>query len=259
MTAVLGHLAIAVPEGGGLGNLPFVAIMIGLTSVAVVVNILHPIAWSDDEMRFAVVAPAGLGGLVALGAIALGRATTPLVQSVPARRPTSLAALAGGLAVTPLHVAVGLVLLSLAVYVAFVLAGRAGFGPLAAAPDPSDPAALLPAAGAPAARGLAAAGRPTRRCRSPGWPCACSRSRSAIYVVSVHPVGVHRGSPDHRELATRPRRPDARRADPRDVRLPQQPDPAARGVVAVVGLAVRPQARVVLPGGLRRIHDRGDL
>ena len=33
----------------------------------------------------------------------------------------------------------------------------------------------------------------------------------------------------------------------------------ARGVVAVVGLAVRPQAGLVLPGGPRRRHDRGDL
>ena len=72
MTAVLGHLALAVPANSGLGNLPFVAIMVGLTSIAVVVNILHPIAWSDDEMRFAVAAPAALGGIVALAAIAPG-------------------------------------------------------------------------------------------------------------------------------------------------------------------------------------------
>ena len=64
MTGVLGNLALGVPEGGGLGNIPFVAIMIGLTALAVVINVLHPIAWSDDEMRFAVAAPAALGVIV---------------------------------------------------------------------------------------------------------------------------------------------------------------------------------------------------
>jgi Gpi18-like mannosyltransferase len=130
MTAVLGHLALAVPENTGLGNLPFVAIMVGLTAIAVVANILHPIAWSDDEMRFAVGAPAVLGLAVGLGAIALGVAETAFVV--------------GPVSVTPLHVAAGLAVLGAVVYVAFVVAGRSGFGPLAAPPDPSDPAALLP-------------------------------------------------------------------------------------------------------------------
>ena len=40
--------------------------------------------------------------------------------------------------------AVALVVLSLVVYGAFALAGRAGFGPFAPPPDPTDPAALLP-------------------------------------------------------------------------------------------------------------------
>ena len=64
MTGVLGYMALAVPAGGGLGNLPFVVIMIALTAAAVVINVHHPIAWSDDEMRFAVGAPAALGLLV---------------------------------------------------------------------------------------------------------------------------------------------------------------------------------------------------
>jgi hypothetical protein len=141
MTALLGHLALAVPEGGGLGNLPFVAIMVALTGIAVVVNILHPIAWSDDEMRFAVGAPAAAGGLLALTAIGLGKAGSQLAALGTPPVESESAPL---LVVTPLHIAAALVLFSLVVYAAFVLAGRAGFGPLAPPPDPTDPAALLP-------------------------------------------------------------------------------------------------------------------
>jgi hypothetical protein len=136
ITGVLGNLALAVPEdSGGLGNLPFVAIMIALASIAVVVNVLHPIAWSDDEVRFAIGAPTALGALVALGAIAVGRAGDEFVL--------------GPVAVTPLHLAAALVLLSIVVYGAFFAAGRLGFGPFARPPDPTDPAALLPPAAQP--------------------------------------------------------------------------------------------------------------
>ena len=120
MTAILGHLALAVPVNTGLGNLPFVAIMVALTSIAVVVNVLHPIAWSDDETRLAVGGPAALGGVIAQIA---SRMTV---------------------AVTPMHVAAALVVLSLVSYGLFALAGRAGFGPFAPPPDPTDAAALLP-------------------------------------------------------------------------------------------------------------------
>ena len=108
LTGVLGHLALVVPAGGGLGNLPFVVIMIGLTSIAAVVNVLHPIAWSDDETRFAVGAPAALGVIVALGAIGLGQAGTQFVQVGVGEQAGRMV-----VAVTPLHVAVGLVLVSL--------------------------------------------------------------------------------------------------------------------------------------------------
>jgi hypothetical protein len=125
-----GHLALVVPEGGGLGNIPFVAIMIGLTALAVVINVLHPIAWSDDEMRFAVAAPAAIGVLVGLAAVAVHAADTELAI--------------GPFVVTPLHVAGALILLSILIYGAFVAGGRMGIGPLAGPPDASDPAALLP-------------------------------------------------------------------------------------------------------------------
>jgi hypothetical protein len=135
LTGVLGHLALVVPQGGGLGNLPFVVIMIALTAVAVVINVLHPIAWSDDEMRFAVAAPAALGVLVALVAVATGRLESSIVV--------------GGFAITPIYAAGAGVLLSLAVYAAFIVAGRAGFGPMAVPPAATDPAALLPPAAPP--------------------------------------------------------------------------------------------------------------
>jgi len=131
MTAILGHIAIAVPEGGGLGNLPFVAIMVGLTAVAAAVCVLHPIAWSDDEIRFAVGAPAALGVVVGLGAVALGKAGSSVVV--------------GSLAVTPLYLAAGLILLSIVVYGGFFAAGRLGLGPLARPPAANEPAAFLPA------------------------------------------------------------------------------------------------------------------
>jgi hypothetical protein len=130
MTAVLGYLAINVPAGGGLGNLPFVSIMVALTVAAVVANVLHPVAWSLDEIRFAVGAPVALGGLVALGAIATGRAQTALTL--------------GSLKATPLEIALALGAVGLVAWVLFVLAARIGFGPLARPPAPDEPAALLP-------------------------------------------------------------------------------------------------------------------
>ena len=80
ITGVLGWMALAVPaDSGGAGNLPFILIMIGLTLATVVVTVYHPVAWSDDEMRFAVAAPAAVGILLALTAMALGRAEENIV------------------------------------------------------------------------------------------------------------------------------------------------------------------------------------
>ena len=66
ITGVLGYMAISVPAatpGGdpGFGNLTFLFIMVALTLLAVVVAVLHPIAWTDEEMRFAVDRPGGAG------------------------------------------------------------------------------------------------------------------------------------------------------------------------------------------------------
>ena len=46
--------------------MPFLVIMLGLTLVAVVVAVLHPVAWTDEEMWFAIGAPAAVGARVVL-------------------------------------------------------------------------------------------------------------------------------------------------------------------------------------------------
>jgi len=134
ITGVLGYIAISVPEGAGFGNLTFLLIMVGLTLVTVVVAILHPIAWTDDEMRFAAIVPGAVGALVFFGALGLGR--------------LDMAMAAGSLAFTPLLLAIALAVASPTVVAVFWLTGRWGFGPLAAPPllDEADRRLDLPAA-----------------------------------------------------------------------------------------------------------------
>ena len=139
ITGILGYMAISVPPataGGdpGFGNLTFLFIMVGLTLLAVVIAVLHPIAWTDEELRFAVVAPTAVGALVYFGALATGRLGTSLAI--------------GPMAVTPLLMAIGLAVGSLLVYGLFRLGGRLGFGPLAIPPGPDDPIRLLEPPGA---------------------------------------------------------------------------------------------------------------
>ena len=126
-TAVLGYMAVSVPTGDtASGNLAFLAIMIGLTLVAAAVTVLHPIAWSAEEVRVAVAGPAAAGAAIALAAIPLGLGTTALALALGC---FGVAVLAAG---------------------AFWLAGRLGFGPLAPPPAPDDPASLVePPAPAP--------------------------------------------------------------------------------------------------------------
>jgi C-terminal four TMM region of protein-O-mannosyltransferase/Dolichyl-phosphate-mannose-protein mannosyltransferase len=133
LTGVLGWMGLAVPPGSGAeGNLTFVLMMIGLTLAAVVVTVYHPIAWSDEEVRLAVGGPALLGILIVLAAIALGQAGSTLT--------------AGPFQVTPLAVGFALVLAGLAIYAAFGIAGRLGFGPLAPGTDPAGARGEIPLA-----------------------------------------------------------------------------------------------------------------
>ncbi len=165
MTGVLGYMAMSVPEGQGFGNLTFLVVMIALTLIAVVVAVVHPIAWTDDEMRFAVIAPVALGALVFFGALAIGRLDAQVVV--------------GGFAMTPLRAALLLALGSLAVYVVFTLAGRFGFGPLAAPPGPDDPAYGLEPPAPPADGWL-----------RPGWLLGLPVAWMAI-CLAVLPIAVY--------------------------------------------------------------------
>ncbi len=184
VTSVLGYMAISVPaaadagtgtgiiglvegllRGEALGNLTFLLIMIGLTLIAVVVSVLHPIAWTDEEQWLAVSAPAAMGAAVFFGALALGQAGTELTV--------------GPLLLTPVHVAVALAAGSLLVFVAFSLGGRLGFGPMAVPPAPDDAQALLEPPAAPASGWL-----------RPGWAVGLPIVWAAVCLVAI-PLAVY--------------------------------------------------------------------
>ena len=129
LTTALGYVAISVAEGQTGGNYVFLAIMVGLVVIAVVANVLHPIRWTWDELRFAVGVPLLAGVAAILYGFARGRATQEIVL--------------GPIAVTPIELGLLGFLFAAGLYVAFQLAGRFGFGPLAFPPEPDDPAAIL--------------------------------------------------------------------------------------------------------------------
>ena len=116
------------PEGQAFGNLPFLAIMVGLTLLAVVVAVFHPIAWTDEEMWLAARwrRPRS-GAALFFGALALGRLDHLVVI--------------GPVAVTPLLAASLLASARLVVYAAFRVGGALGYGPLAATAARDDPCA----------------------------------------------------------------------------------------------------------------------
>ncbi|HEX7471974.1 MAG TPA: phospholipid carrier-dependent glycosyltransferase [Candidatus Limnocylindrales bacterium] len=137
-TVYLGYqgLIVAVATPGEVilsgPNYLFMLLMIGLTLLATIVTILHPIAWSVDEVRFAIGAPAALGIVIGLVAIPLASQTSTLKVGPVTGSPTSIA----------MDVAIGLLLLAAAVAASFALAGRFGFGPMAPPLAPGDPARL---------------------------------------------------------------------------------------------------------------------
>ena len=172
LTAILGYLAINVPAGTGFGNLPFVGLMVGLTVIAVVANVSHPVAWSLDEIRFAIGAPVALGGLIALVAIATGKAFAQVAI--------------GSARVTPIELAFGVAAIGAVAWALMAVAAQLGFGPLAPPPQPDEPAAILP----PPARPPAAAWlRPGAQLGLPVvWMVACLFLLPVvIYVVSYIP------------------------------------------------------------------------
>ncbi len=165
ITGVLGYMAMAVPDGQGFGNVPFLVIMIGLTLLAVIVAIFHPIAWTDEEMWLALIAPTAIGAVLFFGALTLGR----LEQSV----------VLGPLSVTPLLAAIAAALGSVAVYLAFRIGGLLGYGPLKVPARPDDPRRYLDPPG-PA---------PTGWLR-PGWLLGLPLVWTAVCLVAI-PLGVY--------------------------------------------------------------------
>ncbi|MGH2475158.1 MAG: phospholipid carrier-dependent glycosyltransferase, partial [Candidatus Limnocylindrales bacterium] len=133
ITSVLGYLAIT-PAGEGVGNVPFMTILIALTLVAVVTAVFHPIAWTDEEMWLALLTPVLAAALLFFGALGLGRLETSVTL--------------GPLSVTPLLAAIALAFGSVAVYAAFRLGAALGYGPLAGRGDERG-RAVEPAAPAP--------------------------------------------------------------------------------------------------------------
>ncbi|MFL5670157.1 MAG: phospholipid carrier-dependent glycosyltransferase, partial [Chloroflexota bacterium] len=170
LTGVLGYMAISVPVTAGqadpgFGNLTFLLIMIALTLLAVVVAVVHPISWTDEELRFAVGAPVVLGTLVFFLALAGGKLNAAVTL--------------GPLSVTPLLVAIALGIGSLVVAGLFVLGGRFGFGPLAPPPGPDDPIRLLEPPGTPPDGWL-----------RPGWLLGIPVVFMALCLIAL-PIGVY--------------------------------------------------------------------
>ncbi|HXG25896.1 MAG TPA: phospholipid carrier-dependent glycosyltransferase [Candidatus Binatia bacterium] len=129
LTTALGYIAISVPEGETGGNYLFLGIMVALVIAAVIINVVHPVAWTWEETRAAVGAPAAAGSAVLLYGLARGDAAGTIKL--------------GGLAFTPIEIGLLGLVAAAGVWVAFLVIGRFGFGPLAPLPAPDDPAAIV--------------------------------------------------------------------------------------------------------------------
>ena len=139
-----------------------------------------------------------------------------------------------------------------------------GFGPLASPPGIDDPGRLLEPP-APSARWLAAARLPRSGCPSSGSRPASSSLPLVVYIISYIPWAMVESHQIFAGLAARPHRPDAPRPDPaRCTRYHNGLTAAHPGVLALVGVADEPQARLVLPGVARAgtsaaLYDAGSL
>jgi hypothetical protein len=109
----------------GAPNYTFFIIMLAVTMVAAAVNAYHPIAWTREELVFAIAAPIGIGLLA--GILGVARSSGLLIE-------IGAAGLVAGIGAAT----------------AFWVGGQMGFGPLAAPRSPDDPASFAePPAPAP--------------------------------------------------------------------------------------------------------------
>jgi hypothetical protein len=109
----------------GAPNYTFFLIMLGITVLAAAVNAYHPIAWTVEETRFAIVGPMVVGVALLLAGLVLGSRTSLMLGA---------GGITGGIGVAA----------------GFALLGRWGFGPLARPPAPDDPSSFAePPAPAP--------------------------------------------------------------------------------------------------------------
>ena len=136
LATATGYVAISVAEGQSGGNYVYLGVMVALILIAVLANVLHPIRWTTEEVRFAVGAPIVAGGAAILYGLRQGDAAAPITL--------------GPIAASPIELGFVAFVGAAAIYSVFVVLGRLGFGPFAAPPPPEDPAAdLEPPAEAP--------------------------------------------------------------------------------------------------------------
>ena len=171
VTTALGYLALSVPAGQTGANYLFMALMIGLTLATVAANVLHPVAWTDEEEQLLVRGPAALGVIL----FGVGALTHSMARTLTL----------GPVAVSVQEVAFALVVTSAVTFSLVAVVGRRGFGPRAVPPAADDPARLLPAP-APAPEGWL---RPGMLAGLPMlWALICLVVIPlALYVVSYIP------------------------------------------------------------------------
>jgi len=128
----------AADQNGG-PDYTFFLIMLVATAIAAAANAYHPIAWTRQELVFGIVVPALIGIVAGVAGIAKGSHTL-------------LAIGAAGIVVPG---------------VAFWVAGRLGFGPLAAPPGADDPSSFA-GPPSPAPEGWLRLGSGSV-CRRRGW------------------------------------------------------------------------------------------
>jgi hypothetical protein len=135
LATATGYVAISVGGAKTDPNYVYLGIMVSLILIAVLANVLHPVRWTTEEVRFAVGAPIALGGLAIVYGLSRGNPLAPVAL--------------GPVALSPVEVGFVAFLGAAAIYSLFVVLGRFGFGPMAAAISPDDPAADLDPPGDP--------------------------------------------------------------------------------------------------------------